>query len=503
MYRDASRVMEQLLAQQERRGPARGESLQQKAQQASRKRGRKYGAPAKVGLKSLALASNVKNKSKTFAVVCETLKYRDALDEVMRGAHIEPDKLARSAGLLYVMLYDHLFGKGIKGGGAVKRAIRENDVALRKSLTKLMQEKGASTKEDLLPAHVRNVPKFPRYARVNEVFTTVEKVRAELDEASRASCTVDKHIPCLLRFPHGTDLHDHPLVLNGSMILQDKASCLPAEVIRLLCSQVAEDGKIPFDAIDATAAPGNKTSQLAAAGFRQVFAYDKSARRLALLEKRMEQAHADKIVKATCQDFLSVKADEEKLKDVRVILLDPSCSGSGMVGRVDHLLDAQNASDPSENDADESQEINQSRLEQLAKFQLECLNHALSFPQVECVSYSTCSVHSIENEAVVVAALEAHPEFTLARALPTWSTRGQTYKGLSADAAEQLVRADPSKDETSGFFVSLFVRKTSPLAAGVMDVGALERRKQKLRDRRKRRRKQSKPAAAEVSTGSP
>jgi len=41
------------------------------------------------------------------------------------------------------------------------------------------------------------------------------------------------------------------------------------------------------------------------------------------------------------------------------------------------------------------------RLERLARFQLECLKHALSFPQVQLVSYSTCSVHQIENEEVV------------------------------------------------------------------------------------------------------
>lgn len=32
--------------------------------------------------------------------------------------------------------------------------------------------------------------------------------------------TVDPHIPDLLVFPTGSDLHAHPMVLNGSLILQ-------------------------------------------------------------------------------------------------------------------------------------------------------------------------------------------------------------------------------------------------------------------------------------------
>ncbi|GBG27581.1 25S rRNA cytosine-C5-methyltransferase rcm1 [Hondaea fermentalgiana] len=498
MYRDASRVMEQLLLQQGTRGAKRDAASIAGPGASSRKRARKQPV-AKVGLKALALGNNIKNKTKTYAVVCETLKYRDTLDAVLRGAKLAPSQLARSTGLLYVMLYDHLFGKGIKGGGAVKRAIIEQDKALRTSLAEIMREKGAKAPEDLLPAHIRDAPKFPRYARVNEIVASVASVRATLAGAqdekstSRKALTLeqDAHIPSLLRFPHGTDLHDHTLVNSGKIILQDKASCLPAEAIRLACARFRQNGAIPFDALDATAAPGNKTSQLAANGFRRVFAFDKSSRRLDLLQRRMKQAHADGIVTATCQDFLSVEPSDKELADVRVILLDPSCSGSGMVGRVDHLLDAAE-SDP---DAEENDATQTDRLENLASFQLECLEHAMSFPQVECISYSTCSVHSVENEGVVAAALKAHPDFVLTRALPSWPTRGVASEGLSAQDAAMLVRADPAKDETSGFFVALFLRKNSTLAT--LDDAEVKRRKKKNLAR-KRWRKQARSTTATV-----
>ena len=31
---------------------------------------------------------------------------------------------------------------------------------------------------------------------------------------------VDRHLPDVLAFPQGTDLHDHPLVKDGRLILQ-------------------------------------------------------------------------------------------------------------------------------------------------------------------------------------------------------------------------------------------------------------------------------------------
>ena len=33
---------------------------------------------------------------------------------------------------------------------------------------------------------------------------------------------MDLHVPCLLVFPPGTELHQHPLYRGGQLILQDK-----------------------------------------------------------------------------------------------------------------------------------------------------------------------------------------------------------------------------------------------------------------------------------------
>lgn len=69
-------------------------------------------------------------------------------------------------------------------------------------------------------------------------------------------------------------------------------------------------------------------------------------------------------------------------ENVEYILLDPSCSGSGLVDRGDVNTESEKLS-----------HVNQKRLTALANFQLRALQHALSFPSVKKVIYSTCSIN--------------------------------------------------------------------------------------------------------------
>lgn len=67
----------------------------------------------------------------------------------------------------------------------------------------------------------------------------------------------DEHIPDLLLFPSDSQWVEDELYKSGKIILQDKASCFPAQIL----APPALDGAV---VIDATAAPGNKTSHLSA-----------------------------------------------------------------------------------------------------------------------------------------------------------------------------------------------------------------------------------------------
>jgi 25S rRNA (cytosine2278-C5)-methyltransferase len=75
--------------------------------------------------------------------------------------------------------------------------------------------------------------------------------------SSPKSVKKDKHVPNLLLFPPSNTFHNDSLYKEGKLILQDKASCFPAVVLN---PPSEEDCHV----IDATAAPGNKTSLLSA-----------------------------------------------------------------------------------------------------------------------------------------------------------------------------------------------------------------------------------------------
>ena len=166
----------------------------------------------------------------------------------------------------------------------------------------------------------------------------------------------------------------------------------------------------------------------------------------------------------------------EAYKGVKGILLDPSCSGSGMNQRLDHLMDGENGGDSVE------------RLNNLAEFQLKALKHALSFPHVSHVVYSTCSIHNVENEHVVHDALSSKvgKGFRLMKALPTWHRRGRSIEGkMAPDDADRLVRClATAKDATNGFFVACFERKRPEV-----DPLELEKRQQRNAKRRAKKRK--------------
>ena len=127
-----------------------------------------------------------------------------------------------------------------------------------------------------------------------------------------------------------------------------------------------------------------------------------------------------------------------------------------------------------------------SDIPKLAAFQKEALIHALTFPSVSRVAYSTCSIHQEENEHVVRAVLQhfrsseaatSERTVSLIPALPQWHRRGVECEGLTPDEAQCLVRVDPTQDNTNGFFVALFQ---------VHSNGNKER-KNKQRNRRRRK----------------
>ncbi|XP_063059271.1 probable 28S rRNA (cytosine-C(5))-methyltransferase [Engraulis encrasicolus] len=413
---------------------------------------RKQGA-----VKTLVYDSKFQNIKQLFALVCETQKYSSVIQEIIDTTKLLKETKLRIS-LAKVLVYDLLFGQGLKCGGNWKTMMLKQRSRLQAALARMKVKQKVSRNEDLLPANVKNAgDQLPRYVRVNTLKTTQEDVIdyfkregfgyqghaygiQDLSGLSGKEFISDLHLPNLLVFSAKTDFHDHYLYKAGHIILQDKASCLPAFLL---------NPPTGSHVIDACAAPGNKTSHLAAlmGNKGKLFAFDLDAKRLSTMSTLLLRAGV------TChrlanQDFLKVNPQDADYRDVKHILLDPSCSGSGMVCLRD------GSSEQPEEQTQEADAQQASRLAALSAFQQRCLLHALSFPQVQRVVYSTCSIHSQENEQVVTACLQQNPNFRLVRLLPQWPERG-------LPPHTHCLRASTTKTLTHGFFVAMFERHSN------------------------------------------
>eukprot|EP00892_Ulva_mutabilis_P009991 jgi/Ulvmu1/7364/UM036_0024.1 len=428
-------------------------------------------------VKGLCLAPNISNKRAVYAVVCETLKHSSILRQILHASGFLELHPWVSLGAALVLLYDHLLGQGIKGHGRVERAFLSHaDEFMQLQQELLAGCSGATHLSDLLPAGVRAVSDAQRvqpqrYIRCNSQLTTPADVIRQLQQPPTSwsvqhQHTIAKHdiqcepgMPDVLAVPAGVIVHDHPLVMSGQVVIQGRSSCMPSYAL------APEAGSV---VMDCCAAPGNKTTHLAAmvGTSGTVIALDKDQARCELLQRNVTRCRATN-VQVRHQDFLKLDPDAADLKSVQGILLDPSCSGSGTAHRrMDFLFpcgskQSESGAVPGLEDVDQfpgPTSNTTQRITALAAFQTRALKHAMKFPNVCRIAYSTCSVYAEENEKVVAACLPAAEAagFSLENALPFWKRRGLTS---TFPWAPKVVRVHPELDGGDGFFVAVFARQ--------------------------------------------
>ncbi|KAK6175614.1 hypothetical protein SNE40_014035 [Patella caerulea] len=421
----------------------------------------------KGAVKTLVYSSDEKDKRKLFALVCETLKYKTSLFKILKETNLlntygwneetckEVFTVSDDIDYKYLalpLLYDYLYGKGLGKAGRIRSLITKHKGLVLKTFSKLKTEKEISDVID----HKVNKSSLPRYVRVNTLKATqddiINRFQQEgwflktdyepslyckvLKSLTESEFLVDPVIPGLLAFPPGTDFHSHYLNDSGAVILQDRASCFPAFILN------PPPGS---HVVDCCAAPGNKTTQLAAIMNNEgkILAFDLSKERLVTLQEFINKGEVTNTT-VRCADFMTIDPTIKGCESVEYILVDPSCSGSGIAERRNELTD-------------DVRSTAKKRLRKLSRFQSLLLQHALSFPSAKKVVYSTCSVHEEENEQVVEEVSQKFQDkFQLEYILPEWTMRGKDGYNCS----KFCLRLDTNQHFTNGFFVACFVLKS-------------------------------------------
>lgn len=417
-----------------------------------------------------------------YALIYSTLKYKEHIQTVIRKSKIkqtlQTKKLKISDNLLLLLVHDLLFsskGRIQLGKHPIKDAVLQHKTRLQAEYTKLKLKYKAKSADDL-PTNVPTDDETPiRWFRVNTIKTTQEKLFQDhpffaqlepigsIDIREPGFIYTDEYIPNLFGIHPKEKLTSTQAYLNGEVIIQDRASCFPAHILN------DDSSDIHTEVIDACAAPGNKTthsaSYLPKGANSVVYAFERDSNRVKILKTMCQKAtstiHKD-LIQITHADFTTTNPADFPL--VTGLVVDPSCSGSGIFGRA--LEDSQQEQ--------EKEQIDTERLNKLAGFQFKIMKHALLFPKARKVVYSTCSIHPHENERVVVDLL-MDPEIKSQGwkiaprkvVISDWPKRGWKEEftaicGGDDKKCEELaggcVRATPKEDGGIGFFAACFIK---------------------------------------------
>jgi len=410
---------------------------------------------------------------RTYAIILNSHKNLSSLQQILHNFTSNFPQVKIGNSWLFLVLLHEFFREQtpetpqkslLKGGGYLIRMVKKHQDFLRNEISSLKT-----------PLFTKSLVKESVYLRYISKKTTLSALSEEISQKTgqKAKILIDPEIPNLISIDYEVYskvfCEEGPVSDRKDIIIQGKSSCFPAWVLfRNLLTKKEKFQKKRFDVIDACAAPGNKTLQISEylSDFPKAnfFVYEKNQIRFQLLESRLNNyAINQEKTKVFNADFLLTDPFSSEFSHVRLLLLDPSCSGSGM--RI-HLFLNENSEEKNRNFEEEClrkyRELKSKELERVKKlkeFQTKILLHAMKFSKVIRICYSTCSIYDEENEKVVEKVLKIQKDFTLVNLK-------NKFKGLESGfgpLGKKCIRANPFADKTDGFFIALFKRKIAKL----------------------------------------
>lgn len=214
------------------------------------------------------------------------------------------------------------------------------------------------------------------------------------------------------------------LFKTGKITIQDETSMLVAPALG-----IQSDDKV----LDACAAPGGKTTHIAAyldnEKGGEVLALDLHAHKIKLIEENAQRQQVSSVVKAKNLDARKI-SEEVNPETFDKILVDAPCSGLGLMRRKPEIRYSKTPED----------------LSALKKIQIDILSSVAPFLKKDGrLVYSTCTITQEENEQVIEAFLADHPDFSVEPVLLE-NERLERSK-------DQMLRVYPHQYGTDGFFI--------------------------------------------------
>uniref|UniRef100_A0A3Q3JBR5 SAM-dependent MTase RsmB/NOP-type domain-containing protein n=1 Tax=Monopterus albus TaxID=43700 RepID=A0A3Q3JBR5_MONAL len=373
-----------------------------------------------------------------YELAFNTLKYQELLEDILTDSSFYSTQPMRDdqMSLAAIILYDFQDRKFLPRERPVEEEIIQEvrDVEsyllrfktkLAASLARCRIKHDVSSIECILPESVKTKQErsssLPLYTWVNTLKSSRNEVQSVLKNAGfsqvksvgqlqgQTFCQ-DPHCGDVLVFPAQlkAQLYATKLLSNHKLIIQDKSCSLGPNAV---WSMLPEEGDVLMVGCFSGRTVSHSASLIAekhkANSNNQPIVYVCVSNHTDTQREELQQAVSTmgcKNVKLISEVFQSLNGSDKRLQKVRVILLTPRCSVSAVSNPVEYILQEDGDTDLLQDLSQGS--IAQSKLKALVAQQRKDIDHALTFPKVLAVVYSTCSSYPEENEEVVSRALE-------------------------------------------------------------------------------------------------
>lgn len=260
--------------------------------------------------------------------------------------------------------------------------------------------------------------------QVNTLRTSAQALTAQLQEQGVGVKPHSWMPDCLVLSGTG-NLEQLPAFREGKFYVQDSASRLS-----VLCAKLPKEGA---RVLDCCSAPGGKSfaAAIAMAGCGRIQSCDVHAHKTALIEKGAQRLGLENIT--VCQQD-ATQLVPQWCNGMDAVIVDAPCSGLGIIRKKPDI-----------------RYKNLTETEALPALQKQILSNQANYVKPGGIlMYSTCTVLKRENEEVVSAFLQEHPDFY---------PEALDLPALFPANTSGMLTLIPGQYDTDGFFICRLRRK--------------------------------------------